>query len=216
MQTSTVRGRFITLEGIEGAGKSSILQFIESHLKHLGVACVVTREPGGTLIAEAIRQVLLNQHQEEMSIDTELLLMFASRAQHIAEVIRPALERGEWVVCDRFTDASFAYQGGGRGMSTEKIEALSSWVQGELEPDMTILLDLPVEVGFSRIGERGAKDRIESAGLEFFERVRDSYLTRAKEFSKRFRVINAEQDFEAVKAEVLTVLNSLMSEASHV
>lgn len=213
---STFKGRFITIEGVEGAGKSSVLRYVQHLLEQANIPCIVTREPGGTPIAEEIRKVLLSKHDEMMCPDTELLLMFAGRAQHISQVILPALQRGQWVISDRFADASFAYQGGGRGVPLTHIRELASWVQGDLEPDLTLLMDLPVEVGFSRIDSRGAKDRIESEGIDFFQRVRDSYLKRAQKFPDRFRIINAEHDFETVKEEVHTVLRSLMSEETHV
>jgi len=200
MHQSKKLGRFITVEGIEGAGKSSVM----------------TREPGGTPIAEEVRKILLTKHDEMMSPDTELLLMFAGRAQHISQVILPALQRGHWVVCDRFTDASFAYQGGGRGIPLSHIRELASWVQADLEPDITLLLDVSVDVGFSRITGRRAKDRIESEGRDFFERVRQRYLIRASKFPQRFHIINAEQDFEMVIAEAMNVLNPLITEANHV
>ena len=216
MQTSVIKGRFITIEGVEGAGKSSVVHYIQDLLKEMDIPCVVTREPGGTPIAEAIRKILLSRYDEMMCPDTELLLMFAGRAQHISQVILPALQRGQWVISDRFTDASFAYQGGGRGIPLSHIRELAAWVQGELEPDMTLLMDLPVEVGFSRIHSRGAKDRIESEGKDFFERVRERYLIRARKFPERFRVINAEHDFDSVKKEVMNVLRPLIAEESHV
>lgn len=215
MVNSITRGRFITLEGVEGAGKSTVRQYIKDQLSMAEIPCVVTREPGGTPIAEAIRKILLSKHEEMMSPDTELLLMFAGRAQHISQVILPALQRGQWVICDRFTDASFAYQGGGRGIPLSHIRELASWVQGDLEPDLTLLLDLSVDVGFSRIDSRGAKDRIENEGKDFFERVRERYLVRARKFPERFRVIDAEQDFEFVKDQVLQILKSLMAEVSN-
>ena len=210
MEGSMFKGRFITLEGVEGAGKSTILEFIKEELAAVGTTCVVTREPGGTPIAEAIRQVLLSKHEEIMCPDTELLLMFAGRAQHISQVILPALQRGEWVVSDRFTDASFAYQGGGRGVPLSHIRELASWVQGELQPDMTLLLDIPVDIGFSRLSLRGAKDRIESEGIDFFERVRERYLIRAGKFPERFRVINANQEIDLVKQQVRDALKPLL------
>ena len=205
-----IKGKFITVEGVEGAGKSTIVQFIKEKFDLADIACTLTREPGGTPIAELIRQVLLGQHDEMMSPDTELLLMFAGRAQHISQVILPALQRGQWVLCDRFSDASFAYQGGGRGIPLSHIRDLAAWVQGDLLPDMTILLDLPVETGFSRISSRGALDRIESEGLDFFERVRERYLIRSKKFPERFRVISADQDLESVKSDVLNAIGPLM------
>lgn len=216
MHTPKLLGRFISVEGVEGAGKSSVMEAIHKRLLELGVDCVTTREPGGTPIAEEIRKILLSKHEEMMNPDTELLLMFASRAQHISQVILPALQRGQWVVCDRFTDASFAYQGGGRGIPLSHIRDLAAWVQGDLEPDITLLLDVPVDVGFSRITGHRATDRIESEGIDFFERVRERYLIRASKFPERFRVINAEQSFDVVIEEVMHVLQSLITETDHV
>lgn len=215
MSDTIIKGRFITIEGVEGAGKSTVKHFIQDQLSMADIPCITTREPGGTPIAEAIRKILLSEHEEMMSPDTELLLMFAGRAQHISQVILPALQRGQWVICDRFTDASFAYQGGGRGIPLSHIRELASWVQGSLEPDLTLLLDLPVDVGFSRIDSRGAKDRIEKEGVDFFERVRERYLIRSKKFPQRFRVVDANQDFERVKENILEILKPLMAEKSH-
>ncbi len=217
MGESIIKGQFITVEGVEGAGKSTIVNFIKEQVEAAAadISCVVTREPGGTPIAESIRKVLLSKHDEIMSPDTELLLMFAGRAQHISQVILPALQRGQWVVSDRFTDASFAYQGGGRGIPLSHIRELAAWVQGDLQPNITLLLDLPVDVGFSRLSGRGAKDRIESEGIDFFERVRERYLIRAGKFPERFRVINANQDLTLVKQQVRDALKPLLVE-SHV
>ncbi len=207
---SVVKGRFITIEGVEGAGKSSLMHYIQGQLKSAHIPCLMTREPGGTPISEAIRNILLTQQNDSMSADTELLLMFAARAQHVAQVIVPALQRGQWVICDRFTDASFAYQGGGRGISLDCIQSLESWVHGDLQPEITLLLDLPVELGFSRITGHRAKDRIENEGQDFFERVRQHYLIRARKFPQRFKVIDAAGDFSSVKAQVMTVLKTVM------
>lgn len=215
MQEFKMKGRLITIEGVEGAGKSTVQRYIQEQLIEAGIPCVMTREPGGTPIAEAIREVLLAHYEEMMSPDAELLLMFAGRAQHISQVILPALQRGQWVVCDRFTDASFAYQGGGRGIPLSHIRELASWVQGDLEPDLTLLMDLPVDVGFSRIASRDAKDRIEHEGKDFFERVRERYLIRARKFPQRFRIVDAEQDFDYVKEQVSKYLKPLMPETSH-
>ena len=206
------RGYFISLEGIEGAGKSSALAFIEKILKEAEIDYVVTREPGGTPIAEDIRKVLLHKHAEMMTPDTELLLFFAGRAQNIAHVIMPALQRGQWVIADRFTDASYAYQGGGRGLPMKHITALAEWVQGGLQPDLTFLFDVAVEIGLKRIKKRGIKDRIEREGLEFFERVRQAYLERATNYSDRFRVIRAEQDLAAVQRQLQDALSRIMEE----
>lgn len=212
MDTSIIKGRFITVEGVEGAGKSTIVNFIHEQLLANDIPCVVTREPGGTPIAEEIRQILLNKHDEMMCPDTEVLLMFAGRAQHISQVILPALQRGQWVISDRFTDASFAYQGGGRGVSLAHIRELAAWVQGDLQPDCTVLMDLPIDVAFSRLNSRGAMDRIESEGVAFFERVRDRYLIRARKYPERFRVVNADQALEMVKQDVLKALQPLLEE----
>jgi len=214
MDDSLIKGKFITIEGIEGAGKSTVIQFIKEELEAAGISCVSTREPGGTPIAESIRQVLLNKHDEVMCPDTELLLMFAGRAQHISQVILPALQRGQWVLSDRFTDASFAYQGGGRGIPLSHIRELASWVQGDLLPNLTFLLDLPVDVGFSRLSTGDVRDRIESEGLDFFERVRERYLIRAGKFPERFRVINAEQDLSAVTHQVKSALSLLLEKVN--
>ncbi len=204
------RGRFISIEGIEGVGKTTVLQFIRDCLDDAGISYVVTREPGGTPIAEAIRNVLLNHYNEMMCPDTELLLMFAGRAQNIAQVILPALQRGQWVLSDRFTDASFAYQGGGRGVEIKHVLELAKWVQGDLQPNLTVLLDAPVEVGLSRVKSRGAKDRIEAEGIEFFERVRQTYLKLAEKESNRFKIVNSNQDLETVKQAVLSLIEPLL------
>lgn len=192
-------GRFITLEGGEGVGKSSNLEFIRGHLEAAGKPVIVTREPGGTALGEQIRALLLDHRHDGMSADSELLLMFAARAEHLARVIRPALAEGKWVLCDRFTDATYAYQGGGRGISAERISSLETWVQGALRPDLTLLFDAPVAVGMARAGRReGNADRFEREELTFFERVRQSYLDQAKRFPERYRVIDAGQALAAV------------------
>ena len=198
MSQANLKGRFISIEGIEGVGKSTVISFLQDKLTQLGVSCTLTREPGGTPIAEDIRSVLLQDHQEIMSKDTELLLMFAGRAQNIQEVIRPALDKGRWVLSDRFTDASFAYQGGGRGVSLQHIEELSTWVQAGLIPDHVLLLDTAVDVGLARVHSRGARDRIEQEGVEFFERARQVYLNRAKAEPDRYTVIDATCSAEEV------------------
>jgi len=208
--------KFITIEGVEGVGKSTARDFIQNVLDEANIAYVSTREPGGTPIAEEIREVLLKQHNEIMSPHTELLLMFAGRAQNISHVIHPALQRGQWVISDRFTDASFAYQGSGRGVPLEEIRELEQWVQGDLQPDLTILLDAPVEVGMARIQKRNTKDRIEQEGIDFFKRVRERYLIRAKKFPSRFCVINAEQPLAQVQEEIKKAVMALMGEQQHV
>lgn len=202
---------FISIEGIEGVGKSTAFAFLQQLLLANKVPLVLTREPGGTPIAEAIRSVLLGHHTETMCADTELLLMFAGRAQNISKIIRPALERGEWVLSDRFTDASFAYQGGGREISTHHIAELAEWVLQGLKPDLTFLLDAPVEVGLARVESRGAKDRIEIEGIDFFQRVRDAYLERARDDPERFCVIDATQSIEAVQQQLQQAIESRLS-----
>lgn len=205
-----INGKFITLEGGEGAGKSTQMAYVEAALKSAGKAVHVTREPGGTELGEAIRHLLLDHRQTSMSDDTELLLMFAARAQHIAELIKPALQRGEWVLCDRFTDATYAYQGGGRGIATERISMLEDWVQGSLRPDLTILLDLPVDIGLSRAGERGELDRFEREKVEFFERVRKSYLDQAGQYPDRYRVIDASKTISQVQEQIDVALETIL------
>ncbi len=195
------RGHFITVEGTEGVGKTTHLAAIESVLKSRGLSVVVTREPGGTPVAEAIRRLLLEPANEAIDPIAELLLMFAARAQHLATVIRPALARGDWVLCDRFTDATYAYQGAGRGLDETLIATLERAVQGDLEPDLTIYLDVPVSVAFARIKERHL-DRIEREATVFFERVRASYLGRAARHHRRFRVIDAKASIDDVAARV--------------
>jgi dTMP kinase len=204
------KGLFITIEGIEGAGKSTAVREIEKQLKLKEVDYILTREPGGTEIAEGIRQLLLKHYfEEKMAEDTELLLMFASRAQHIAQLIKPALNAGKIVICDRFTDASFAYQGGGRGVSKEHIQRLADWVQGDLKPDLTILLDIHPKIGLKRAAKRGEPDRIEKEEIKFFERVRKTYLDLAKNDPDRFRVIDASQTLSKIKASLKKILKEI-------
>jgi dTMP kinase len=197
---------FITIEGIEGAGKSTAMRFLEQCFQSAKLNYIVTREPGGTMIAEAIRHIVLNRHEEIMNSDTELLLMFAGRAQHIQQVINPALAEGKFVICDRFTDATYAYQGGGRGISNDRIAILESWVQGGLQPDLTILLDIPFPVSLRRITSRGQKDRIEQEKSEFFQRVRAAYLARAQNYPERFRIIDASQSLNDVQDKLKAIL----------
>ena len=208
------KGLFITLEGGEGAGKSTQLAYIRQRIEAAGIPLHVTREPGGTPLAEQIRTLLLDHRDEEMAPDTELLLMFAARAQHLARLVRPALARGEWVLCDRFTDATYAYQGGGRGIGFARIAVLEDWVQGKLRPDLTLLLDLPVAVGMARAGRRGELDRFEREQRDFFERVRAAYLTRAEQAPQRFRVIDAAQDIAGVQRQIDAVLSPLLAQAA--
>jgi dTMP kinase len=186
-----VTGLFITLEGPEGAGKSTNREYLAAKLRAEGIEVLLTREPGGTPLAERIRELLLAPSDESMHADTELLLVFAARAQHLAQVIRPALARGEIVLCDRFTDATYAYQGGGRGLSHQRIAALENFVQGELRPDLTLIFDLPVEVGLARATARGRLDRFEQEGRTFFDAVRSTYLKRASAEPDRYRLVDA-------------------------
>jgi dTMP kinase len=207
-----MRGKFITIEGSEGAGKSTALTFIREKLSKQFPDAVFTREPGGTPIAENIRQVLLHGSREEtMQPETELLLMFAGRAQHIGHVIRPALEVGKLVLSDRYIDASYAYQGGGRQLSMSMIETLDQLVVGKLYPDLTLLLDVPVAIGLARTEKRGGqKDRIESEQVDFFERVRKVYLARAKAAPERIKVIDASQPQDQVQSQIEQVLNDFL------
>ncbi len=202
-----MQAQFITVEGGEGVGKSSNIAFILSYLKDKGIDVVPTREPGGTELSEKIRDVLLDAKNKSMVSDTELLLMFAARAQHLAVLIKPSLKKGKWVLCDRFTDATYAYQGGGRGIPMQRIAILEDWVQGELRPDLTILLDLPVEIGMQRASERSVPDRIEQEKTHFFEAVRQSYLKMAVESPQRYRVIDASQTLEQVQKDIAAVLD---------
>lgn len=192
-------GLFITLEGPEGAGKSTNRDYLAAKLREHGVQVLLTREPGGTPLAERIRELLLTPSDESMCADTELLLVFAARAQHLAEVIRPALARGEVVLCDRFTDATYAYQGGGRGLSHDRIAVLESFVQGDLRPDLTLVFDLPVEVGLARAAARGRLDRFEQEGRTFFDAVRSTYLARAEAEPARYRLVDAAQSLADVQ-----------------
>lgn len=207
-----MRGRFITLEGGEGVGKTTNLDYIRTAIEQVGKTVRVTREPGGTPLGEQIRALLLDPAHKGMASDCELLLMFAARAQHIDKVIRPCLDAGTWVLCDRFTDATYAYQGGGRGLSRRRIEALEQLVQGELRPDLTLILDVPVEVGLARAGERGALDRFEQEERAFFERVRSAYLERAAATPERYRVIDAGLALPQVQAQIDLALAPILDE----
>ena len=205
-------GRFITVEGTEGVGKSTNIKYLCEFLRAQGIDVVLTREPGGTPLAEELRELLLSPREERVSQDTELLLMFAARAQHIENVIRPALERGSWVISDRFTDATFAYQGGGRGVDMENIRTLERLVQHGLHPDLTLLLDLPVEVGLKRASARSAPDRFEQEKLDFFEKVRGAYLQRAHDEPHRFAVIDASQDIPDVERQIDQALRGFLGQ----
>ncbi|MEJ2360650.1 MAG: dTMP kinase [Gammaproteobacteria bacterium] len=203
-------GKFITLEGGEGAGKSSNIPFIEQFLREHGIDLVMTREPGGTPLSERIRDILLDKQEQQMTSDTELLLMFAARAQHLAQVIRPALARGQWVICDRFTDATYAYQGGGRGIPDERIAILEQWVQTDFRPDKTLVFDLPVATGMARAGQRSSPDRFEQEEHAFFERVRAAYLQRARAIPQRYAIIDAGQELSNVQQQIADVLAGLL------
>jgi dTMP kinase len=207
-----VRGKFISLEGGEGAGKSTLLAGLRAALEQQGVAVVQTREPGGTALGEAIRAVVLDPAFRGMEAEAELLLMFASWAQLVREVIEPALRAGRWVLCDRFADASYAYQGGGRGQSATRIAELERWVCAGLQPDLTLLLDLPVTMGRERIVGRGDADRIEVEADAFFERVRAAYRARAAAEPGRFAVIDASQVPTVVLRAAITAVSALVAE----
>ncbi len=204
------RGRFITLDGGEGSGKSTNLSYIENFIRSHGYQMVVTREPGGTEIGEKIRHILLDKENHQMHEDTELLLMFAARAQHLQQKIYPALNQGTWVLSDRFVDASYAYQGGGRGIDMNRISALDQWVKGDFEPDLTIYLDIPVEQGMQRAANRGEFDRFEVEKHDFFERVRNTYLERAKSAPDRYAIIDASKRLEEVQQQIDGVLSQFL------
>ncbi len=200
---------FITLEGIEGAGKSTHIDFIKDFFIRNSFEVIHTREPGGTKLGEAIRDTLLStEFQNDISDDAELLLMFAARAQHINEIIKPALEQGKVVLCDRFTDSSFAYQGGGRGILDEKIQRLKDWVHSDINPDITLLFDLPVEVGLERAGKRGAADRFESEEIQFFDKVRNKYLELAQQEPERFHIIDSNRTINDIQSSLHRLLQN--------
>lgn len=203
-------GLFITLEGPEGAGKSTNREYLAERLRERGVEVLLTREPGGTPLAERIRELLLAPSGEPMAADTELLLVFAARAQHLAKVIRPALAHGSVVLCDRFTDATYAYQGGGRGLPAARIAVLENFVQGELRPDLCLIFDLPVEVGLARAAARGRLDRFEQEERGFFEAVRQAYLRRAAAEPGRYRVVDAAQPLAQVQQALDALLPDLL------
>ncbi|TVP82392.1 dTMP kinase [Thioalkalivibrio sp.] len=198
----SVRGRFITFEGIEGAGKSTQLERLHRRLRDEDTRVVLTREPGGTALGERLRGLLLDPEVGAMAAETELLLIFAARAQHLREVIEPALAQGAWVLCDRFTDASFAYQGAGRGLGAERVAVLETWLQGDFRPDLVLLFDVSPQVGLERALTRGKRDRIESEDMAFFERARSAYLQRARADAGRYRVIDGAAELETVGAQV--------------
>ncbi|EGL55250.1 thymidylate kinase [Methylophaga aminisulfidivorans MP] len=206
-----MKGKFISVEGIEGAGKSTQIQFIKSYLENFNKSVIVTREPGGTPLGEEIRELLLRPRKDGMSDNTELLLMFAARAEHIKQVILPALAAGKWVVCDRFVDATFAYQGGGRGIHEQRISSLSDWTLDGLKTDLTLLFDLPVQIGQQRVNQRLLeKDRFEQEKTDFFEKIRQCYLDRAVNEPERIQIIDASQSIDNIQQQVSISLNKLL------
>lgn len=204
------QGKFITLEGIDGAGKSTQLAWIIELLQRSGLTAVVTREPGGTPLGEQLRALLLDK-SITMHAETEALLMFAARREHLDKVIMPALLQGQWVISDRFTDASFAYQGGGRGLDTDKLTILEQWTHGTLQPDLTLYFDVPVELGQQRVSQAKTIDRFEKEQADFFQRVRATYLDRAKQFPDRIKLIDSSQSVAEVKAAVERTLQCLLN-----
>ncbi|HJV51164.1 MAG TPA: dTMP kinase [Noviherbaspirillum sp.] len=201
-----VVGKFITFEGIDGAGKSTHIAFVAELLRAQGKQVVVTREPGGTPLGEKLRELLLH---EKMHLETEALLMFAARREHLAQVIEPALARGDWVISDRFTDASFAYQGGGRKLPLHKLEALEQWVHPHLQPDLTLLFDVPLDVARARLDAAREPDKFEQEKADFFEATRNEYLRRAAEFPQRFRVIDSTRSIPAIREELAGIVRGL-------
>ncbi len=202
---------FISIEGIEGAGKSTQLSFIQRYLSEKGKKLTVTREPGGTALGEQIRTLLLTPTETGMAVDTELLLMFAARAEHIEQIIKPALQRDEWVLSDRFTDATFAYQGGGRGIEQQRITEIAKWTLNGLQPDLTLLFDLPVELGQQRVLSRNeGVDRFEQEKVDFFQKVRDCYLERAEQEPQRIKIIDASQSITDIELQLTNILQPLL------
>lgn len=200
-------GKFITLEGIDGAGKSTHLGWLQDWLRERAIEHVLTREPGGTPLGEKLRELLLHH---DMHLETETLLMFAGRREHIAEVILPALQAGSWVVSDRFTDATFAYQGGGRGLGIERIEVLEHWVQNGLQPDLTLLFDVPLEVSQERLAKTRVLDRFEQEQQDFHQRVRNCYLERARRDPARIKLIDSTRPIDVIQQELATLLQELL------
>jgi len=210
----TAKGRFIVFEGGEGAGKSTQISNAQSFLEDHEVPFVTTREPGGTGVGELIRSILLDKTLDQMHMHTELLLMFAARAEHLQKKIMPALAAGQWVLCDRFTDASYAYQGYGRGVPTDRLEVLENWVQGALRPDLVVILDIDVKAGLERVAKRGEKDRFEEERMEFFEKVRNGYLQRAKANPKAYAIVDAAQSEQRVTKDLIAVLEPMIKPAA--
>jgi dTMP kinase len=205
-------GKFITLEGGEGAGKTTCMEHVEARLREAGLDLAVTREPGGTRIGEKIRELLLDRGNFDILDDTELLLMFAARSQHINELIRPAIEAGTWVLCDRFTDATYAYQGGGRDIDKSRIRELEQWVQQGLKPDLTLLLDLPVHVGLERATQRSKPDRFESENISFMENMREAYLEIARADPGRVKIIDSSRPLEEVLEQIDSVIDDALEQ----
>jgi dTMP kinase len=210
-----MRGKFITVEGIEGVGKSTNIDFLSSIIEANGFSVLRTREPGGTPMAERIRQMLLAHDEEPLPDIAELLLFFAARALHVDNTIQPALAAGTWVVCDRFTDASRAYQGHGRGLGLERINLMADWVHKDLQPDLTLLLDAPPEIAMDRAEKRGEADRLDSEEVDFYQRVRDGYLGLAAAEPERIAVLDASQDLSAVQAAIALEINRLLDHSSN-
>lgn len=206
MNNKIDNAKFITLEGIDGAGKSTHLNWLAERLRSQGKSVLVTREPGGTPLGETLREILLHQ---SMHLETEALLMFAARREHLDKVILPALQQGTWVISDRFTDASFAYQGGGRGLDETKLQILEQWVQQDLQPDLTLLFDVPIEVSRQRLAGNISLDRFEQEKQDFFQRVREAYLKRAAQFPKRIRLIDSSRTLDKIQAELEQVVSSI-------
>ena len=200
-------GKFITFEGIDGAGKSTHIDYVAGLIRARGIPLVSSREPGGTPLSETLRQMLLH---DKMHLETEALLAFASRREHIAQVIDPALARGDWVISDRFTDSSFAYQGGGRGLSRAKLEALEQWVHPHLQPDLTLLFDVPLEVARARLDATRELDKFEQEQADFFAAARQEYLRRAAQFPQRFRVIDSTQSIAAIQSQLSTIISAML------
>jgi len=207
---ANINSRFISLEGSEGVGKTTSLKFVQSFVEALGHEVLITREPGGTPMAEEIRNILLSEREETVEVDTELLLMFAARTQHVNQVIKPALEQGKWVICDRFVDASYAYQGGGRGIEFSRLQQLEKWCLGDFSPDVTLLLDMSSSEGIERTKKRGKADRFEIERMSFYEKIRNAYLQRAKMEPCRIHIINAAPSVEVVQAEIKSVLEQYL------
>ena len=202
--------RFISLEGSEGVGKTTSLKFVQSFVEALGHEVLITREPGGTPMAEEIRNILLSEREETVEVDTELLLMFAARIQHVNQVIKPALEEGKWVICDRFVDASYAYQGGGRGIEFTRLQQLEKWCLGDFSPNVTLLLDMSSSAGLERTKKRGKADRFEIEKMSFYEKIRNAYLERAKMEPSRIHIINAAPSVDIVQVEIKSVLEQYL------